>query len=1289
MNKVLSLLKINTTSTILPKHSKHLFPMKKIFIFLIIALLSLNSHAQTYCTPSYSGGTVNGDFISGISVGSIYNMGLNVAGTPSYIDTTSSLSTTLTAGAYYFLQVFTGTRTTHNTIAVFIDYNGDGDFFDADESVIQFPEVNFAFYPTRFNFQVPAYVGNYVSRMRVVEVYDTTGSLLLRPCGSYQFGQTQDFKINFSNTVSYSPCLGTDTLFNCNGFITDGSGPNANYNNNQLCSWLIKSYAGNKIRISNYELNLAAGDYIEVYDGQTNGTPLLGTYYGTTGGTFTSTGQNVFVVFYSNASNTAPGFSLRYNCVDPDYCSPSSSNSCSSSYITNVSILTTGLNNTSTCDSAQHAYSNFPNYAIIETGRNYTLAVTMSSGGGGGLRPHAWIDFNQNSIFEINEYITNDSVIGNPAISYFTVPPWAISGSTKMRVKYANAFGYPPGTACSLYQVAEVEDYGILIKQAASFAPIADFSAAFTTLIAGEENNFNELCTDFPSSWIWSFPGAIPSSSSSPNPKKIVYPAVGCYPVTLYAYNGIGGDTITKTCYINVLAPGTGYCNPNPVFGTGNSFINGVHLNSLNNLNTGSTNGSVYTFYPNPITDVALTINSNLTIYSGPDNSDYYAAWIDYNNDNDFNDANEKLGQVTNVPANSSTILTFAVPSGTTLGNKRMRVRNTHTSNSGSIIDPCTGYFFGETEDYIVNIITAFPPPVAAFTASNTSILANSSVNFTDQTSNAPTSWNWTFSGGSPSTSNVQNPTNILYSTPGCYAVQLIAISANGQDTTTQTCYINVATIPPIAEFSSNVSTLLLNGSVNYTDQSSNDPTSWEWTFYGANPGTSSIQNPSNIAYNSVNCFDVKLKVSNSAGSDSITKSCYINVVSTPAACSELFFSEYLEGASNDKALEIYNPTSAAINLSGYTIEMYANGASTPTATFPMTGSLAAQDVFVLANAGSNATILGLSDVTSSVCNFNGNDALVLKKNGITLDVIGVVGVNPGASWAVGTASTQDYTLRRKFAVSRPKDNWTTSQTEWNSFPIGTSSNLGSNANGCSLSGQPAQAAFSFGQPTCEGLGVILTNTSVNTLSYVWTFSGTTPSTSTLSAPSPTWTSPGVYQITLVASNSIYSDTLIQLITINANPPLPIITQIGNTLESSLGNSYEWYLANNQISGATSQQYTPTQNGQYRVRVFNANGCWTTSLNFNFVLSGETDLFNSSEKIKVMPNPFTDNISVVIDASLQNENYLVLDKLGRVVKPGTFAAQVNSIDMTDLAKGIYFLSVRTKIDTKHFKLIKN
>jgi uncharacterized protein len=165
-----------------------------------------------------------------------------------------------------------------------------------------------------------------------------------------------------------------------------------------------------------------------------------------------------------------------------------------------------------------------------------------------------------------------------------------------------------------------------------------------------------------------------------------------------------------------------------------------------------------------------------------------------------------------------------------------------------------------------------------------------------------------------------------------------------------------------------------------------------------------------------------------------------------------LFFSEYIEGSSNNKALEIYNSTDAVIDLAAgnYVIQFYFNGSINPT-TFNLTGTVAPGDVFVFAQSTANATILAQADQTSGASFFNGDDAIALRQggaNGTILDSIGQIGVDPGTEWGTGLTSTADNTLRRKSNITvgdtNPNDAFDPSG-EWDGFATDTFDGLGNN----------------------------------------------------------------------------------------------------------------------------------------------------------------------------------------------------------------------------------------------------
>lgn len=190
------------------------------------------------------------------------------------------------------------------------------------------------------------------------------------------------------------------------------------------------------------------------------------------------------------------------------------------------------------------------------------------------------------------------------------------------------------------------------------------------------------------------------------------------------------------------------------------------------------------------------------------------------------------------------------------------------------------------------------------------------------------------------------------------------------------------------------------------------------------------------------------LKISNPTNGALIDDSMFtVNIIDNDVLptgdCSNLFFSEYIEGSSNNKSIEIYNPTSAAINLSGYTLVKYINGASVPSGTRALSGSIAAGDVFVISNNNANTAIILASDDTTGFMNFNGDDALSLNYLTDTIDIIGIIGVDPGTSWTVGAGSTMDHTLIRSAYTYQGNKNWTSAVNEWQSFSIDMTDSLG------------------------------------------------------------------------------------------------------------------------------------------------------------------------------------------------------------------------------------------------------
>jgi predicted extracellular nuclease len=181
-----------------------------------------------------------------------------------------------------------------------------------------------------------------------------------------------------------------------------------------------------------------------------------------------------------------------------------------------------------------------------------------------------------------------------------------------------------------------------------------------------------------------------------------------------------------------------------------------------------------------------------------------------------------------------------------------------------------------------------------------------------------------------------------------------------------------------------------------------------------------------------------------------------IGFISQPAqaAAGDLFFSEYVEGTSYNKALEIYNGTSAAVDLAGggYKILMSFNG-GTSTYTINLSGSVADGDVYVVAPTNAtDATILAQADQLQGTSWFNGNDAVVLKKGETIIDVIGQIGFDPGSQWGTDLISTADNTLRRKESICQGDpiaDDVFDPSIEWDGYATNTFDGLGSHTANC------------------------------------------------------------------------------------------------------------------------------------------------------------------------------------------------------------------------------------------------
>ena len=241
-------------------------------------------------------------------------------------------------------------------------------------------------------------------------------------------------------------------------------------------------------------------------------------------------------------------------------------------------------------------------------------------------------------------------------------------------------------------------------------APVAQFVGTPTTVNVGGIVQFTDQSTNTPTSWVWAITPATgwnysTGSATSQNP-AVTFTAQGVYTVSLTATNAVGSDSEVKTNYITVTVANAPCTATSDVC---DEFIQNVTLGSINNT-------SACEQYEAYAATTVLAQNVQYTLTITPQRTgqavgtsyidDEMAAWIDYNNDLDFDDAGERIAYVI-VAAGYSNVFSFTVPGSAVLGQHKLRVRLSYngTDGGGAPIVPCGTSTYGEVEDYTVTII--------------------------------------------------------------------------------------------------------------------------------------------------------------------------------------------------------------------------------------------------------------------------------------------------------------------------------------------------------------------------------------------------------------------------------------------------------------------------------------------------------------------------------------------------------------------------------------------------------
>jgi len=221
----------------------------------------------------------------------------------------------------------------------------------------------------------------------------------------------------------------------------------------------------------------------------------------------------------------------------------------------------------------------------------------------------------------------------------------------------------------------------------------------------------------------------------------------------------------------------------------------------------------------------------------------------------------------------------------------------------------------------------------------------------------------------------------------------------------------------------------------------------------------------------------------------------------------------------------------------------------------------------------------------------------------------------------------------------------------------------------------------------CEKFCIDFFDSSLNNpVSWLWNFQGGTPDSSTQKNPANIcYQNPGVFDVTLITTDAGgNSDTLTldNYITVYTNPFAPVITQTGNVLSCTPASSYQWQLNSVDIPGATNQAYNMLQSGLYTVVIGDENGCNAQSsvdaslvgisgVEENFLVTVFPNPSDGSFMVELLNGQMAAVVSLCVTNTLGQEVFSSVEKI-------TVADWKKEIDLSDDARGIYFIEIKTK-----------
>lgn len=515
--------------------------------------------------------------------------------------------------------------------------------------------------------------------------------------------------------------------------------------------------------------------------------------------------------------------------------------------------------------------------------------------------------------------------------------------------------------------------------------------------------------------------------------------------------------------------------------------------------------------------------------------------------------------------------------------------------------------------------------------------------------------------------------------------------------------YICDTLSPPSASFNAASPSGCPGISVQFQNLSSSNADVFAWEFPGGSPASSSSQNPL-VQYNVLGVFPVKLIVSNMNGSDTLELQSFVDINNsgTRTVFSETFESVSLQnagwGIQNPDMLnswEISSIIGTSPGTNAASVQIFNNQGNVGQRDFLISPSISLTETTLNSLYFEHAHRRRVNTITDSLIisvssdqGSNWQRVLSLGENGQGVFVTGTIFPNnfvptSSNSWCTNSSTGPDcFNLNLSAWDGLPSI-----KVRFETYNAGGNNIYLDNVKVSGICSNPIvvlpNAGFSIQSDVlCNNSLIQFNNSSNNATSYSWSFEGGIPASSSEINPQVSYPNAGSYSVQIIASNTLFSDTLIQTsIQIIDSPEIPIITLLNGVFSTNSTGIYQWYLNGNPIPGANSSSIDATTSGEYSLEITNENGCSATS---EFVNYTGIDAIES-ELLSLFPNPVIDNLTFDFKSDTAKEVF-VFASTGQLLQTRSFKKS-GSIDFSEFPAGIYILALKQDNVVSHFKII--